>query len=80
MIKLDRIHSRIHKVVFRVDRDVLRGTAEEQTKRDRKMSIIKADLDDWMEKYPQTPKDGNKTTWMYDPESVSLDARDFYDL
>lgn len=80
MIKLDRIHSRIHKVVFRVDKDVLRGTAEEQAKRDRKMSIIKVDLDDWMEKYPQTPKDGNNTTWMYDPESVYLDARDFYDL
>ncbi|KAK6001430.1 hypothetical protein QM012_002761 [Aureobasidium pullulans] len=80
IIRLDRIHSRIHKVVFRVDRDVLNGTAEEQAKRDRKMAIIKADLDGWLEKCPQTPKDGNKTTWMYDPESAYLDARDFYGL
>ncbi|KAH0351953.1 hypothetical protein KCU81_g1884, partial [Aureobasidium melanogenum] len=80
IIRLDRIHSRIHKVVFRVDRDVLNGTAEEQAKRDRKMATIKADLDEWLEKCPQTPKDGNKTTWMYDPESAYLDARDFYGL
>ncbi|KAG9958175.1 hypothetical protein KCU61_g8600, partial [Aureobasidium melanogenum] len=80
IIRLDRVHSRIHKVVFRVDRDVLNGTAEEQAKRDRKMASIKADLDEWLEKCPQTPKDGNKTTWMYDPESTCLDARDFYGL
>ncbi|KAH0126185.1 hypothetical protein KCU66_g6424, partial [Aureobasidium melanogenum] len=44
------------------------------------MASIKADLDEWLEKCPQTPKDGNKTTWMYDPESAYLDARDFYGL
>ena len=27
---------------------------------------------------PQTPKKQNKITWMYDPESAYLDARDFY--
>lgn len=66
--------------MFRVDRDILNGTAEEQAKCDRKMATIKADLDEWLEKCPETPKNGNKTTWMYDPESAYLDARDFYGL
>ncbi|KAG9651297.1 hypothetical protein KCU95_g11870, partial [Aureobasidium melanogenum] len=44
------------------------------------MASIQADLDEWLEKCPQTPKEGNKTTWMYDPESAYLDARDFYGL
>lgn len=42
------------------------------------MAAIRADLDDWVRTYPQTPKEGNKITWMYDPESAYLDARDFY--
>ena len=78
IIKLDRIQSRIHKTVFRVDRDVFAGTPEERSKLDRKMAGIRADLDDWVRTYPQTPKEGNKITWMYDPESAYLDARDFY--
>lgn len=78
MVKLDQINSRTHKAVFRVDRDVFKGTAEQRAKLDRKMSTIRADLDDWMRNCPQTPKDGNKITWMYDPESAYLDARDFY--
>jgi len=78
IIKLDRIQSRIHKAVFRVDKDVFAGTPEERAKLDRKMAAIRADLDDWVRTYPQTPKEGNKITWMYDPESAYLDARDFY--
>jgi hypothetical protein len=78
IIKLDRIQSRIHKTVFRVDRDVFNGSSEERTKLDKKMAAIRTDLDDWVRSYPKTPKDGNKITWMYDPESAYLDARDFY--
>jgi hypothetical protein len=78
MIRLDQINSRTHKAVFRVDRDVFKGTADQRAKLDRKMATIRADLDDWMRNCPQTPKDGNKSTWMYDPESAYLDARDFY--
>jgi hypothetical protein len=78
IIKLDRIQSRIHKTVFRVDRDVFNGSSEERAKLDKKMAAIRTDLDSWVRSYPQTPKDGNKITWMYDPESAYLDARDFY--
>jgi hypothetical protein len=78
IIKLDRIQSRIHKAVFRVDRDVFNGTPEERTKLDRKIAMIRSDLDEWMRTCPQTPKKENKITWMYDPESAYLDARDFY--
>jgi hypothetical protein len=41
IIKLDRIQSRIHKAVFRVDRDVFNGTPEEKAKLDRKMATIR---------------------------------------
>lgn len=42
------------------------------------MAAIRKDLDEWIQTCPQTPKAGNKITWMYDPESAYLDARDFY--
>ncbi|KAH6621778.1 fungal-specific transcription factor domain-containing protein [Boeremia exigua] len=78
IIKLDRIQSRIQKTVFRVDKDVVGGTSEERIKLDSKMSMMRKDLDDWLASYPQTPKNDNKSTWMYDPENAYLDARDFY--
>jgi len=80
IIRLDRIQSRIHKAVFRVDKDVFSGAPEERAKLDQKMTTIRKDLDDWMRTYPRTPKNDNKSTWMYDPESAYLDARDFYDV
>ena len=78
IIKLDRIQSRIHKAVFRVDKDVLSGPPEQRHKLDQKMSAIRRDLDEWLSSYPKTPKTDNKSTWMYDPENAYLDARDFY--
>lgn len=78
IIKLDRIQSRIHRAVFRVDRDVFNCTPEGRTKLDQKMAVIRNDLDEWVQTYPQTPKNENKSTWMYDPESAYHDARDFY--
>ena len=78
IIKLDQINSRIQKTVFRVDKDILNGTPEQRAKLDRKMATIRGDLDKWIQTCPQTPKAGNKITWMYDPESAYLDARDFY--
>jgi hypothetical protein len=80
IIKLDRIMSRIHKTVFRIDKDVFNGTLEERAKLDRKMATMRADLDEWVRTSPQTPKKENKITWMYDPESAYLDARDFYSV
>jgi hypothetical protein len=40
--------------------------------------MIRADLDNWVQTAPKTPKKENRITWMYDPESAYLDARDFY--
>jgi hypothetical protein len=78
IIKLDKIMSKIHKTVFRIDKDVFNGTVEERAKLDRKMAKMRADLDEWVQTSPQSPKKENKITWMYDPESAYLDARDFY--
>ena len=78
IIKLDRIQSRIHKAVFRVDKDVLNNTFEDKAKLERKMLLIREDLDVWLRSCPRTPKNDNKSTWMYDPENAYLDARDFY--
>ncbi|KAJ8116419.1 hypothetical protein OPT61_g2151 [Boeremia exigua] len=80
IIKLDRIQSRIYKTVFRVDKDVTSGSSEERAKLYQKMSGIMKDLDEWVHNYPQTPKNDNKSTWMYDPENAYLDAGDFYDV
>lgn len=80
IVKLDRIQSRIHKAVFRVDRDVINCEPEERAKLDRKMTTLREDLDAWVQNYPRTPKNDNKSTWMYDPESAYLDARDFYEV
>lgn len=80
IIKLDRIQSRIHKAVFRVDKDVIRGSPDCRSKLDRKIDAIRTDLDQWINEYPQTPKRDSKSTWMYDPESAYLDAGDFYSV
>lgn len=80
IIKLERILSRIHKTVFRVDQDVLNTTPESQAKLDRKMAGLRDDLDHWLRDCPRTPKDLNRSTWMYDPENAYLDASDFYGL
>lgn len=80
IIKLDRIQSRIHKAVFRVDKDILGGAPEERAKLTQKMNVIRKDLDNWIDSCPSTPKNDNKSTWMYDPESAYLDASDFYNV
>ena len=79
IVRLDKIQSRIHKTIFRVDKDLSSCSPEERIKLDRKKSALRSDLDEWMNTYPQTPKmANNKSTWMYDPENAFLDARDFY--
>lgn len=80
IIKLERIHSRIHQTVFRVDRDVASGSADEKRKRDCKMSVIQQDLEKWMETIPMPPKNAKRTAWMYDPESPNQDSQDFFNL
>lgn len=44
------------------------------------MASLRADLDEWVQTSPRSPKKENKITWMYDPESAFLDARDFYEV
>ncbi|KAF5644057.1 positive regulator of purine utilization [Fusarium sp. NRRL 52700] len=80
IIKLEKIQSRIHRTVFRVDKDIFSGPVEERVKLDQKMSSIRTDLDRWIQTTPQSPKDNGKITWLYDPESTNQDAGDFYSL
>lgn len=80
IVKLERIQSRIHKTVFRVDKDVLSGPPAERAKLDHKMANIRASLDQWLETIPRPPKDAKKITWMYDPESAHHDSQDFFNL
>ncbi|KAG5754692.1 hypothetical protein H9Q70_002714 [Fusarium xylarioides] len=80
IIKLEKIQSRIHRTVFRVDKDIFSGPVEERVKLDQKMASIRADLDRWIQTTPQSPTDNGKITWLYDPESTNQDAGDFYSL
>lgn len=80
VIKLERIQSRIHRTVFRVDKDVISGPPDERGRLDQKMAAMRTDLDNWIQTVPQPPKDGKKITWMYDPESANHDSHDFFNL
>ncbi|KAK1991337.1 hypothetical protein LX36DRAFT_675308 [Colletotrichum falcatum] len=80
IIKLRRIQSRIHRRVYRVDKDVFASSPEERAKLDAKMAAIRAELDEWARTIPHPPKDATTITWMYDPESAYHDSRDFFNL
>ncbi|KAF4973684.1 hypothetical protein FSARC_73 [Fusarium sarcochroum] len=80
IINLEKIQSRIHRTVFRVDKDIFSYPIDERIKLDQKMASIRADLDKWIQTTPQSPKDGRRITWLYDPESTNQDAGDFYSL
>ncbi|KAJ4252735.1 hypothetical protein NW762_010641 [Fusarium torreyae] len=79
-LELQKIQSRIHRTVFRVDKDIFSSPVEERIKLDQKMSSIRTDLDKWIQTTPQSPKDSRRITWLYDPESTNQDAGDFYSL
>lgn len=80
VIKLERIQSRIHRTVFRIDKDVISGPPNERERLDRKMAAMRSDLDNWIETVPRPPKDAKRITWMYDPESANHDSQDFFSL
>ncbi|KAF4879903.1 putative transcriptional regulatory protein [Colletotrichum siamense] len=80
IIKLRRIQSRIHRRVYRVDKDVFAGSPDERAKLDSKMTAMRGELDEWARTIPHPPKDSKSITWMYDPESAYHDSRDFFNL
>ncbi|KAF3809715.1 putative transcriptional regulatory protein [Colletotrichum gloeosporioides] len=80
IIKLRRIQSRIHRRVYRVDKDVFAGSPDQRAKLDSKMTAIRGELDEWARTIPHSPKDSKSITWMYDPESAYHDSRDFFNL
>ncbi|KZL64055.1 fungal specific transcription factor domain-containing protein [Colletotrichum incanum] len=80
IVKLRRIQSRIHRRVYRVDKDVFASMPEERAKLDAKMTAIRDELDEWARTIPHPPKDATTITWMYDPESAYHDSRDFFNL
>lgn len=80
IIKLRRIQSRIHRRVYRVDKDIFSGPSGERARLEFKMGENKAELDEWMRTVPHPPKDARAISWMYDPESAYHDSRDFFTL
>ncbi|KDN62547.1 putative fungal specific transcription factor domain-containing protein [Colletotrichum sublineola] len=80
IIKLRRIQSRIHRRLYRVDKDIFASSPEDRAKLDAKMAAIRAELDEWARTIPHPPKDATTITWMYDPESAYHDSRDFFNL
>ncbi|KAI9155115.1 transcriptional regulatory protein [Paramyrothecium foliicola] len=80
IIKLDRMLSRIHRIIYRVDQDVFSGTPTENSKLEKKMATIRNELDNWIQTIPQSPKGSHKINWLYDPESASHDSQDFFNL
>ena len=79
IIKLRKIQSKIHRTVFRVDKDVFTTDPEERARLDGKIDAIRADLDEWLRTTPSPPRDSSSVTWMYDPEgSYHHNSRDFF--
>ncbi|KAH7312565.1 fungal-specific transcription factor domain-containing protein [Stachybotrys elegans] len=80
IINLERILSRIHRTMFRVDKDVFAGSPESKARLVDKMTEMRSDLETWIQTVPQLPKGFNKITWLYDPESASHDSQDYFNL
>jgi hypothetical protein len=82
IVKLRKLQSKIHRTVFRVDKDIpSTGSREEREKLDRKIASICTELDEWAAQTPNPPRDSRCITWMYDPENTyHHDSRDFFTL
>jgi hypothetical protein len=80
IVKLRKLQSKIHRTVFRVDKDILNPPSQ-RAKLDRKVASIYAELDAWAAAIPNPPRDSKCITWMYDPENAyHHDSRDFFTL
>lgn len=82
IVKLRQLQSKIHRTVFRVDKDILwPASPADRTKLDRKIAAICADLEAWASAIPNPPRDSNCSAWMYEPENAyHHDSRDFFTL
>lgn len=74
IIKLRQLQSKIHRTVFRVDKDILHPT--ERSKLDRKVTAINKSLDDWVATTPSPPRDAKCNT----EGSYHHDSRDYFTL
>lgn len=77
IVKLHRIHRR----VYRVDRHLPDVGA--YPKLDAKMAALQRELDEWRSTMPHPPSRRASqcaAAWMYDPESVHHDSRDFFEM
>lgn len=81
IIKLKKLQSKIHRTVFRVDKDVLNPEPLERAKQDKKIASIHKALDDWAADIPNPPRDAKCATGAYDQENTyHHDSRDFFTL
>jgi hypothetical protein len=81
IVRLRKLQSKIHRTVFRVDKDVLTTDPTERAKLDKKIDNIMKALDDWAAQIPNPPRDAKCITWMYDLENTyHHDSRDFFTL
>lgn len=81
IVRLRKLQSKIHRTVFRVDKDVLTTDPTERARLDKKIDTINKALDDWAAQIPNPPRDAKCITWMYDPENAyHHDSRDFFTL
>jgi hypothetical protein len=81
IVKLRRLQSKIHRTVFRVDKDVLTPEPLEQAKFDKKIARLNQAIDDWAAEIPNPPRDAKSTAAAYESEnSYHHDSRDFFTL
>ncbi|KAK3367724.1 fungal-specific transcription factor domain-containing protein [Podospora didyma] len=85
IIKLRKLQSKIHRTVFRVDKDLFSPSSmhpSDRSKHDNKIAKICAELDEWVTQTPTPPRDATHITWMYDPDENAYhhDSRDFFTL
>jgi hypothetical protein len=80
IIKLRQIQSKMHRTLFRVDKDIFDQSAAERERLDAKVRSIQAGLDEWAKAIPIPPKDAAYITWMYDTGNEGRGSREFFNL
>ncbi|GAB7359105.1 hypothetical protein MBLNU230_g5176t1 [Neophaeotheca triangularis] len=78
--KLCRIQSKIHRLVFRVDKNILDLEHNEKRRLETKLATIGRELDAWVATVPKSPRSGARTHWLYDSEASYNDCSDYFNL